>query len=60
MLGSQRLAVVGWLLLLVVGGLLDLVGHGLLSSCVQRRNNKKKLDILMTKIQLAPNQQEEV
>lgn len=43
------------LLLLVIreGGLLVVVGHGLLSSHVQRRN-KKKLDILTVKITLAP------
>jgi hypothetical protein len=51
----------------LIGGLLVVVGFSLLSSCVQRRNNsKKKLDILMVKIKLAPkelkapNQQEVV
>ena len=37
------------------GGLFVVVGFGLLSSCVQRRNNtKKKSDILTVKIKLAP------
>ena len=38
----------------LVGCLLAAVGHSLLSTHAQRRNNKKKLDILMVKIKLAP------
>ena len=34
--------------------LLVSLGHGFLSSYVQRNNNKKKLDILMAKIKLGP------
>lgn len=30
------------------------VGHHLLSSCEQRRNNKKQIDILTAKIKFAP------
>lgn len=36
------------------------VGSSLLSCHLQRRNKKKKLDILTAKIKLAPNQQEVV
>jgi hypothetical protein len=50
MLGPQEVGccyVVGWLLLVVVG-------HSLLNSHVQRRKERKELDILIAKIKLAP------
>ena len=36
--------------------MLVVVGHGLLNSHIQRRNNKKKLNILKVKIKLAPKE----
>jgi hypothetical protein len=41
-----------------VGCWLVVGGHGLSNSCVQRRNNKKKLGILRAKPQGTPKQQE--
>ena len=40
----------------IVVGWLVAVGSGLLNSQAQRQNNKKKLDILTTKIKLAPKE----
>ena len=46
LLGPQEVELVGWLLFFV--------GCSLSSSYVQRRNNTKKLDILMLNIKLVP------